>query len=135
MKNKITDESTVRTNRHRRQNRQGYLSVLLFVLCQLATAIWLTSCTDDVASVDEQTAGSPVELTVRVAGHVQSRAITDNTWDGGEEVGVQLDGKCYKYIADASGKLTVAPGGEIPRWSGPNDKKTVVAWYPYSDEC
>ena len=75
-----------------------------------------------------------MELTVRVAGHVQSRATADNTWDGGEEVGVQLDGKCYKYIADANGKLTIAPGGEIPRWSGSGDKKTVVAWYPYSDK-
>ena len=134
MKNKITDKPTVRTDHYRRRNRQGYLSVLLFVLCQLSAAIWLTACTDDVAPADEQTAGSPVELTVRVAGHVQSRATTDNTWDGGEEVGVRLDGKCYKYIADANGKLTIAPGEEIPRWSGPNDKKTVVAWYPYSDK-
>lgn len=134
MKNKITDKPTVRTDHYRRRNRQGYLSVLLFVLCQLSAAIWLTACTDDVAPADEQTAGSPVELTARVAGHVQTRATTDNTWDGGEEVGVQLDGKCYKYIADTNGKLTVAPGEKIPRWSGPNDKKTVVAWYPYSDK-
>lgn len=134
MKNKITDKPTVRTDHYRRRNRQGYLSVLLFVLCQLSAAIWLTACTDDVAPADEQTAGSPVELTVRVAGHVQSRATTDNTWDGGEEVGVRLDGKCYKYIAGANGKLTIALGEEIPRWSGPNDKKTVVAWYPYSDK-
>lgn len=134
MKNKITDKPTVRTDHYRRRNRQGYLSVLLFVLCQLSAAIWLTACTDDVAPADEQTAGSPVELTVRVAGHVQSRATTDNTWDGDEEVGVQLDGKCYKYIAGANGKLTIAPGEEIPRWSGSNDKKTVVAWYPYSDK-
>ena len=135
MKNKITDKPTVRTDHHcQRQSRQGYLSVLLFVLCQLSAAIWLTACTDDVAPADEQTAGSPVELTVRVAGHVQSRATTDNTWSSGEEVGVQLDGKCYKYKADANGKLTVAPDEEIPRWSGSNDKKTVVAWYPYSDK-
>lgn len=134
MKNKITDKSTVRTDHYRRRNRQVTLSVLLFVFCQLSAAIWLTACTDDVAPADEQTAGSPVELTVRIAGHVQSRATTDNTWDGGEEVGVQLDSKCYKYIADANGKLTIAPGEEIPRWSGSNDKKTVVAWYPYSDK-
>lgn len=134
MKNKITDKPTVRTDHYRRRNRQGYLSVLLFVLCQLSAAIWLTACTDDVAPADEQTAGSPVELTVRVAGHVQSRATTDNTWSSGEEVGVQLDGKCYKYIADANGKLTVAPDEEIPRWSGSGDKKTVVVWYPYSDK-
>lgn len=134
MKNKITDKPTVRTDHYRRRNRQGYLSVLLFVLCQLSAAIWLTACTDDIAPADEQTAGSPVELTVRVAGHVQSRATTDNTWSSGEEVGVQLDGKCYKYIADANGKLTVAPDEEIPRWSGSGDKKTVVAWYPYSDK-
>lgn len=134
MKNKIEDNPTTRTDYRRRRNRASYLSVLLFVLCHVSTAIWLAACTDDIAPADEPVAGSPVELTARVAGHVQSRATTDNTWNGGEEVGVQLDGVCYKYIADAAGKLTPASGQEVPRWSGPNDQKTVIAWYPYSDE-
>lgn len=133
MKNKIEDNPTTRTDYRRRRNRASYLSVLLFVLCHVSTAIWLAACTDDIAPADEPVAGSPVELTARVAGHVQSRATTDNTWNGGEEVGVQLGGVCYKYIADAAGKLTPASGQEVPRWSGPNDQKTVIAWYPYSD--
>lgn len=133
MKNKIKDKSTARAA-HRKRNKPGYLPAFLFVLCQLSTTIWLTSCTDDVVPADERTAGSPVELIARVAGHVQSRATADNMWDGGEEIGVQLDGKCYKYIADADGKLTAAPDEEIPRWSSYDDEKTVVAWYPYSDK-
>lgn len=134
MKNKTEDNPTIRTDRHRRRNRAGRLSALLFVLCHVSAVIGLTACTDDIAPTDEPVAGSPVELTARVAGHVQTRATADNTWEGGEEVGVQLDGKCYKYIADASGKLTPAPGQEIPRWSSINDTKTIVAWYPYSDK-
>lgn len=133
MKNKIIDKPTARTDR-RRWNRVGCPSVLLFVLCQLSTVIGLTSCTDDVAPADEQAVGSPVEFIARIADHVQSRATADNTWNGGEEVGVQIDDKCYKYIADASGKLTPASGEEPPRWNNPNDEKTVMAWYPYSDK-
>lgn len=134
MKNKTEDNPTTRTDYRRRRSRTAYLSILLFVLCHVSAVIGLTACADDIAPTDEPLAGNPVELTTQVAGHVRSRATADNTWDGGEEVGVQLDGTCYKYIADASGKLTVAPGQEIPRWSSPNDKKTVVAWYPYSDK-
>lgn len=134
MKNKTEDNPTTRTDYRRRRSRTAYLSILLFVLCHVSAVIGLTACADDIAPTDEPLAGNPVELTTQVAGHVRSRATADNTWDGGEEVGVQLNGKCYKYIADANGKLTVAPGEEIPRWSGSGDKKTVVAWYPYSDK-
>lgn len=134
MKNKIERHPTTLTNFRRRRSGAGYLSALLSVLCYVSAAIWLTACTNDIAPADEPVAGSPVELTARVAGHVQSRATTDNTWTGSEEVGVQLDGKCYKYIADAGGKLTLAPGQEIPRWNSLNEQKAVIAWYPYSDK-
>lgn len=134
MKNKIQYHPTARTNRCRRLNKRDSLTTLLFILCQLSITIGFTSCTDNLDPADELTAGIPVELTARVASHVQSRSTADNTWHGGEEVGVQLDGKCYKYIADANGKLTVAPGEEIPRWNVSHHEKTVVAWYPYSDK-
>lgn len=107
---------------------------VLFVLCLLSLVLWFAGCTAESQPDDGFAAGLPVELTARVAGHVQSRATVDNTWDGGEEVAVQLDGKCYKFIADARGKLTPDPNGEIPRWNSGDEVKTVVAWYPYSDE-
>ncbi len=138
MKNRIKDKSRKRMCNHRgnpKRYGRNSLSVLLFIMSLLSSVVWFSSCTDDNFPTDEWPGkNSPVELTARVGGPVQSRATVDNTWEGGEEVAVQLDGKHYKFIADVEGKLTAAPGQEVPRWNSPDEEKTVVAWYPYSDE-
>lgn len=121
-----------RTNQAAGERHSGHSA--LFVLCLLSLVLWFAGCTAESQVDDGFAAGLPVELTARVEGHVQSRATVDNTWDGGEEVAVLLDGRHYKFIADARGKLTPDPNGEIPRWNSGDEVKTVVAWYPYSDE-
>lgn len=135
MKNRIKDKPGTWMNNFRDNPRRKSLYVLLFIVSQLSSVVWFPSCTDYDSPTDEWSGDNPpVELVARVGGHVESRATADNTWDGGEEVAVELNGKHYKFIADAQGKLTPAPGQEIPRWSSPDEVKTVVAWYPYSEK-
>ncbi len=93
----------------------------------------LAACSNDATLPgDWQDGGVPVELTTAMADYPNSRATIDNTWDGGEEVGVELDGVYHKFIVNAQGRLTAAPEEGQVRWNSPDEVKNVSAWYPYS---
>ena len=62
-----------------------------------------------------------------------TRSSISNTWDGGEEVAIQTSGTIKKYIAAASGKISVANGLEPFYWQSQSETKTVQGWYPYRE--
>ena len=62
----------------------------------------------------------------------QTRAGGKDTWTGGEEIGVLLDGMtdAKKYVMDASGKAEPADAGNTIYWKN-TAEASVQAWYPY----
>lgn len=75
----------------------------------------------------------PLQLTAEVA-QPQTRAGGKDSWAGGEEIGVMLQGmtEAKKYIIeDASGKANPA-AGNVVYWQSRADTQ-VSAWYPYTD--
>ena len=75
----------------------------------------------------------PMTFATTVEGVTATRATTDNTWAGGEEVAVQV-GTAYpkKYTAATDGKLSAATGVEPFYWESTTEEKIVSAWYPYT---
>lgn len=59
------------------------------------------------------------------------RSSSSNSWDGGEEVAIQIYGVVKRYIAATNGKLTAANGLESFYWQHQSETKTVQGWYPY----
>lgn len=74
----------------------------------------------------------PITFAASVDGLIASRATTENTWNGTEEVAIQIDGEIKKYTAASGGNLTVASDGTPFYWQNTNNI-TVNAWYPYDD--
>lgn len=97
------------------------LSVLLFSTCAPGEEIGLP-------------AGKyPMTFTAQVDGLTATRATSDNSWAGGEEVAIQIGSEVKKYTAASGGNLTVASSGTPFYWQNTSDI-TVSAWYPYSAE-
>ncbi len=72
----------------------------------------------------------PMTFTASVDGLTATRATTDNSWTGGEEVAIQIGSEVKAYAAAAGGSLTVANGGTSFYWQT-TGSITVNAWYPY----
>lgn len=96
-------------------------------------ALLITSCSSDFQSAADQLPSGKYPLELRAANIVvnQSRATADNSWAGGEEVGLTVSGDTtvYKYVADAEGNLT----SQKPYYWQTTDDIKVTAWYPYND--
>lgn len=75
----------------------------------------------------------PMTFTAQVDGLTATRATSDNSWAGGEEVAIQIGSEVKKYTAASGGNLTVASSGTPFYWQNTSDI-TVSAWYPYSAE-
>lgn len=93
------------------------------------------ACTDDDAD-DGTTLPDgkyPMAFTAGVDGLAATRATTDNTWTGGEEVAVQIGSEVKKYTAATNNTLSAAEGVTPWYWQNTTETKTVSAWYPYSD--
>lgn len=75
----------------------------------------------------------PMTFTAQVDGGTATRATSDNSWTGGEEVAIQIGSEVKKYTAAQGGNLTVASSSTPFYWQNTNDI-TVSAWYPYSAE-
>lgn len=77
----------------------------------------------------------PLELTSKMD-EIISRATTDNTWTGTEEIAMMVTGTpsstIKNYTAAATGKLSAKSGTEPFYWTLSSESKTVSAWYPYS---
>lgn len=74
----------------------------------------------------------PMTFATTVEGVTATRATTDNSWAGGEEVAVQVGtANPKKYTASTDGKLSAATGVEPFYWESTSDID-VSAWYPYT---
>lgn len=74
----------------------------------------------------------PMTFATTVEGVTATRATTDNSWAGGEEVAVQVGtANPKKYTASTEGKLSAATGETPFYWESTRDIN-VSAWYPYS---
>ncbi|WP_044269427.1 fimbrillin family protein [Bacteroides timonensis] len=76
----------------------------------------------------------PMTFATTVEGVTATRATTDNTWAGGEEVAVQVVGTANpkKYTASTDGKLSAATDETPFYWKSTTEEKIVSAWYPYT---
>lgn len=72
----------------------------------------------------------PMAFTAAVDGPAQTRATTDNSWAGGEEVAVQVGSEVKKYTAAAGGNLTATD----PFYWQNTKGISVTAWYPYLNQ-
>lgn len=93
-------------------------------------ALLAASCTDDTDDGTTLPGGTaPMTFTASVDGLAATRATTDNSWAGGENVAIQIGSDVKQYAAASGGKLTVAGGGTPFYWQSTADRKTVSAWY------
>lgn len=74
----------------------------------------------------------PLKFTASVEEQL-TRSTSASSWDGGEEVAVQVAGiMVKKYTTATDGKLSSASGIEPFYWQSQSETKTVTGWYPYS---
>ncbi len=106
---------------------------LIPALAGLCTALLCPSCTTDEALTAD--AGSPIQFRAWLQEDPAARATSANTWDGGEEVAVEVDGTVVPYVAAADGFLTVRSGYDPHLWNSKTADISVRAWYPYGWEC
>ena len=116
--------------------RTMHLLPMAWMPAAIACLALLASCGD---LTDNDTGGTPLPdgkypmaFTATVDGPAQTRATTDNSWAGGEEVAVQVGSEVKRYTAAAGGTLSAA-GGVTPWYWQNTGNITVNAWYPYAD--
>lgn len=97
------------------------------MLCLVAA-----SCSDEMDTGSRLPEGVyPMTFSAAVDGQAVSRATTDNTWTGTEEVAIQIGSEVKKYTAASNGNLTIKEGN-IPFYWQSTEAITVNAWYPYN---
>ena len=104
----------------------GRLSVLI-----LAGGLLVACDKEETGGVTPLPDGKyPLQLTAKVA-QPQTRAGGKDSWTGGEEIGVMLEGMLdpKKYVMDASGKAEPADAENTIYWQDPT-KTRVTAWTP-----
>lgn len=69
----------------------------------------------------------PMTFTTQVEGLTATRATTDNSWDGTEEVAIQIGNAVKKYKAASDGALSAEDTSNPFYWT--NNTMTVSAWY------
>lgn len=103
--------------------------------CTACCVLALTACSDDTAADDagRLPAGQyPITLTATVEGQTVTRATSDNTWEGTEEVALQVGSDVKKYTVAANGTLAAHNDNNPFYWTSITEQKTVGAWYPHS---
>ncbi len=91
-----------------------------------AAALALAGCSKDERA--DAGAGGPMTFRAAVGAPPAgfSRATTDNAWNGGEEVAVDIGGTVKKYVVSADGTMSAAPNETPFYWHGPQEQ--VRAW-------
>lgn len=103
-------------------------------LLAAALTICLYGCSGEITDGNTLPDGEyPMTFTAAVDGLMQTRATTDNTWEGGEEIAVRIDDEVKKYVAAMDNTLSVENDGTPWYWQNTTEKKAVSAWYPYND--
>lgn len=104
------------------------LGISLWLAC--AAGLMATSCTDEADDGATLPDGKyPMTFTAAVDGSAATRATTDNTWTGGENVAIQIGSEVKKHTAANGGNLTIAAGDTPFYWQSATETKTVTAWY------
>ncbi len=121
----------LRRNLRRIPRRLPMPLALCSLLCSLA--LLAASCSDltDDDGTTLPPGKYPMTFTASVDGLAATRAVTDNSWEGGEEVAIQIGNEVKKYTTASGGSLTVASDGTPFYWQNKNNV-TVSAWYPYN---
>ena len=105
----------------------------IYTFLQAALLLLFASCSqEETGDVTPLPDGKyPLQLTAELA-QPQTRTGGKDTWTGGEEIGVLLDGMtdAKKYVMDASGKAEPADAGNTIYWKN-TAEASVQAWYPY----
>lgn len=105
-------------------------------LCYAATLlalISLASCGQNDSDDTLLPAGKyPMTFTTWVNGLAATRATTDNSWDGGEQVALQVDGEVKQYQISGTGASATLTSSDPFYWTSTEETKTVKAWY-YGD--
>ena len=101
-----------------------HLAVAAFA-CLMAASC--SDVTDDSTALPD--GKYPMTFTASVGGLSATRATTDNTWAGGENVAIQIGGEVKQYTAASGGNLAVASGADPFYWQSNSETKTVTAWY------
>lgn len=102
-------------------------------LCYAATLlalISLASCGQNDSDDTLLPAGKyPMTFTTSVNGLAATRATTDNSWDGGEQVALQVGDEVKKYQISGNGPLATLTSSDPFYWTSTEETKTVKAWY------
>lgn len=113
-------------------HRFGF-GVLVSVLLLLVASV--TSCSKDNKDRNRLPDGEyPMVFTAKMAEQTNTRATSNNSWVGGEEVAVQWENIVKKYTVTDYNELSVADG-LLPFYWLSTENITVTAWYShvYSD--
>lgn len=111
---------------------------ILQTACTLTAVLLLAAaCTQDELSGGKgetlPEGKYPMTFATTVEGVTATRATTDNSWAGGEDVAVQVgNANPKKYTASTGGKLSAATAVEPFYWESTTEEKIVSAWYPYT---
>lgn len=101
-------------------------AILLALLC-------LSSCaqtdTDGTADTRLPAGKYPMTFTTSVNELSATRATTDNTWDGGEPVTLQVGDETKLYKISGSGSSSALTSDNPFYWTSSNETKSVCGWY------
>lgn len=102
------------------------LSISLCIAC--LTGIMAAGCTEETDSDKRLPDGKyPMTFTAAVDGLTVTRTTTENSWEGGEEIAVQIGNTVKKYIVSAD-KKTLSSSDPF-YWEKSDESKNVTAWY------
>lgn len=102
------------------------LSISLCMAC--LTGIMAAGCTEETDSDKRLPDGKyPMTFTAAVDGLTVTRTTTENSWEGGEEVAVQIGNTVKKYIVSAD-KKTLSSSDPF-YWEKSDESKNVTAWH------
>ena len=104
---------------------QGFAAAILTLCTACATDLGLSDTLDEPQPLVFSATQGGVAVTA-------NRAATDGTWDGTEEVAIQIESEVKKYKVASSGALT-PDGSTTPFYRTSKDNIAITAWYPYSD--
>lgn len=98
----------------------------------VAVVLGVTSCQQNDEAARLPDGKHPIIFTAAVneptVTNAATRATTDNTWTGGEEVAIQMDGEVKKYTAAVGGVLS----STTPFYWQSTSDINVTAWYQHT---
>ena len=109
----------------------------LFHYCAAAVALALCAACSEDAEFDNETLTEPQPLvfvaTQDVLTTSETRAAAADTWEGGEEVAIEVGGEVKKYRVTSTNGALEPCDASAPFYRSNKSDIEVKAWYPYSD--